>query len=127
MVNAQCTVHNTTAYTAVHLLLVSIRHYQHLLFINYTMYTMYVIHHVHKITLKKTMSTHINTCTLSCTCTIHAVYSSPPLIRTPLLPRNFVLIREVSFGEREHHMHFQYLLPRICVLYRGVSSLESVL
>ncbi len=27
------------------------------------------------------------------------------VIRTPLLPKNLVLIREVSFGEREHHMH----------------------
>ncbi len=35
------------------------------------------------------------------------------------MPRNSVLIREVSFGDREHHMHSQYLLPRICVLYRG--------
>ena len=43
------------------------------------------------------------------------------------MPRNSVLIREVSFGEREHHMHSQYLLPRICVLSRGVSSLKSVL
>ena len=54
-------------------------------------------------------------------------YSSPPLIGTPLLPNNSVLIREVSFGEREHYIHSQYLLPRICVLSREVSSLESVL
>ncbi len=54
-------------------------------------------------------------------------YSIPPLIRTPLLPNNSVLIREVSFGKREHHMHSQYLLPRICVLSRVVSSLESPL
>ncbi len=33
------------------------------------------------------------------------VYSGPPLIRTPLLPNNSVLIREVSFGEREHYIH----------------------
>ncbi len=58
--------------------------------------------------------------------TIH-IYSGPPLIRTPLLPSNSVLIREVSFGEREHYVHSQYLLPEICVLYRGVSSLQSVL
>ncbi len=32
-------------------------------------------------------------------------YSGPPLIRTPLLPNNSVLIREVSFGEREHYIH----------------------
>ena len=31
--------------------------------------------------------------------TVHV--SGPPLIRTPNLPNNFVLIREVSFGERE--------------------------
>ncbi len=33
------------------------------------------------------------------------VYSSPPLLRPPLLPNNSVLIREVSFGEREHYIH----------------------
>ena len=44
------------------------------------------------------------------------LYSSPPLIGTPLLPQKCVLIREVSFGEREHHMHSQYLLPKICVV-----------
>ncbi len=54
-------------------------------------------------------------------------YSSSPLIRTPLLPNNSLLLREVSFGEREHHMHSWYLLPRICILSRGVSSLGSVL
>ena len=32
-------------------------------------------------------------------------YSAPPLIRTPLLPNNSVLMREVSFGEREHYIH----------------------
>ncbi len=37
------------------------------------------------------------------TCII--VYSGPPLIRTPLLPSNSVLIREVSFGEGEHYIH----------------------
>ncbi len=31
--------------------------------------------------------------------------SSPLLIGTPLLPKSSVVIREVSFGEREHHMH----------------------
>ncbi len=36
-------------------------------------------------------------------------------------------MREVTFGEREQYMHSQYLLPRIGVLSRGVSSLESVL
>ncbi len=29
------------------------------------------------------------------------VYSGPPLTRTPFLPNKSVLIREVSFGERE--------------------------
>ncbi len=33
------------------------------------------------------------------------LYSGPPLIRTPLLPNNSVLIREVSFGEREYYIH----------------------
>ncbi len=41
--------------------------------------------------------------------------------------KQFVLIRDVSFGEREHHMHSWYLLPRNFVLHRGMSSLESVL
>ena len=27
--------------------------------------------------------------------------STPPVIRTPLLPKKSVLIREVSFGDRE--------------------------
>ncbi len=45
-------------------------------------------------------------------------YSSPPLIRTPLLTNNSVLTREVSFGEREHYIHSWYLLPRICVFSR---------
>ncbi len=35
------------------------------------------------------------------------MYNGPAPIRTPLLPSNSVLIREVSFGEREHHMHSQ--------------------
>ena len=50
-----------------------------------------------------------------------------PLIRTPLLPKNSVLIRVVSFVEREHHMHSKYLLPKVCVFYREVSFLEIVL
>ncbi len=45
-------------------------------------------------------------------------YGSPPLIGTPLLPNNSVLIREVSFGDREHHMYSQHLLPINCVLSR---------
>ncbi len=53
-------------------------------------------------------------------------YSSPPLTRTPLLPNNCVLIREVYFGEREYYIPSQCLLPRICILSRGWSSHESV-
>ncbi len=34
-----------------------------------------------------------------------SVYSSHPLIRTPLLPKKSVLVREVFFGEREHYMY----------------------
>ncbi len=30
------------------------------------------------------------------------IYSRPPVMRTPFLPNNSVLIRAVSFGEREH-------------------------
>ncbi len=45
-------------------------------------------------------------------------YSSPSLIRTSLLPSNYVLIREVSFGKREYYIHSWYLLPRICGLSR---------
>ncbi len=37
--------------------------------------------------------------------TAFSIYSGPPLIRMPLLPNNSVLIREVSFGEREHYIH----------------------
>ncbi len=50
-------------------------------------------------------------------------YSSPPLKGTSLLPNNFVLVREVSFGERKDHIYSWSLLPRICVLSRRVSSL----
>ncbi len=32
-------------------------------------------------------------------------YSGPPLMRTPLLPNNLVLVRMVSFGEREGYIH----------------------
>ncbi len=39
--------------------------------------------------------------------TVVALYS-------PLLPNNSVLIREVSFGEREHYLLPWYLLPRVC-------------
>ncbi len=51
----------------------------------------------------------------------------PHLIKTPLRPKNSVLIREVPFGEREYYIHSWYLLPRICVLSREMFSLESVL
>ncbi len=51
-----------------------------------------------------------------------------PIIGTLFLPNNSVLIREVSFGEREHQRHSQYLLPRIGVLSTDghVSCLENV-
>ncbi len=42
--------------------------------------------------------------------TLALYYSRPTLIRTPLLPKNSVLIREGSFCEKENHMHSQYLL-----------------
>ncbi len=46
-----------------------------------------------------------------------SMYSSPPLIRTPLLPTNSVLFREVSFGEREHHMQFPVVaVKNLCPL-----------
>ncbi len=53
-------------------------------------------------------------------------YSGPPLIRTPLLPNNCGFIEEGSFGE-ENYMYPQHLLRRICVLSRGVASLDCVL
>ena len=63
------------------------------------------------------------------------MHSSPPLIKTLLLSNNSVHIKhvlnmlktELFFGEKEHHMHSGYLLPRTCVFSRGMSSLESVL
>ncbi len=55
------------------------------------------------------------------------VYSSLPLIRTPLLTNHPLLIREVSFSEMEYHMYSWHLLPRNSVLSRGVPSLENVL
>ncbi len=59
---------------------------------------------------------------------IKDLHSNPPLIETPLLPNNCVLIREVSFGERKDYlyMHSQYLLARK-FSSRGVSSLECPL
>ncbi len=57
---------------------------------------------------------------------IDTLYTSPTLIGTPILSNNSVLIREVSYGEREHYMQYQYLLARTYVLSRGVSTLESV-
>ncbi len=41
-------------------------------------------------------------------------------------PGNSVLIREVTFGQREHHIHSLHQLWRIWVLSKGVSFLESV-
>ena len=63
----------------------------------------------------------------NCFCYMQFQYISPTLIRTPLLPQNSALIREVSLGERERYMHSLDLLPRNSVLSKGVSSLESVL
>ncbi len=55
------------------------------------------------------------------------VYSTPPLIATHLFSQTIVLIREVSFREREHYMHSQYF-KRICVLSTwGVLSRECPL
>ncbi len=34
-------------------------------------------------------------------------YSIPPLIGTPLLPKNSVVIREMFFGERQDYMQSQ--------------------
>ncbi len=46
--------------------------------------------------------------------TVRNIYSSTSLIGTPLLVNNSVLIREVSFGEREYMYQklSQYFLPR---------------
>ncbi len=43
---------------------------------------------------------------------------------TPVLigAHKSLLIREVSFGEREHHMHAQYWLPGVCILYGRLFS-----
>ncbi len=52
----------------------------------------------------------------------------PPLIVTQnLLPKNSVVIREVSFGGVGALHAFTVLDAKIWVLYRGVSFLESVL
>ncbi len=53
-----------------------------------------------------------------------SVYSGPPLIETPFLSNNSVLIRQVAFDEREHYMHSQYLL--LVSILEGC-SLSSVL
>ncbi len=55
-----------------------------------------------------------------------AVHHSPTNKDTPS-DKKLVLIREVSFGRRGHNMHSKYLLPKNCVLCRGVSFLKSVL
>ncbi len=47
------------------------------------------------------------------------MYSSPPLIRTVLPSNNSVLIREVSFAEREYHMHSRYLQPKFVSFLEG--------
>ncbi len=62
---------------------------------------------------------------LSCKVFVILKEHSLPLIGTPLLPSDSVLVSKVSFGEREHNMHLWYLLPKICVPSKGVSSLES--
>ncbi len=56
----------------------------------------------------------------------YLIYTVVPLVQTPLLPNNCVLIREVSCSKIEHRM-YSWHLPRICVLFRGVSSLKSVI
>ncbi len=43
---------------------------------------------------------------------------------TPSAPKKSVIIREVSFSESEHHMHSQYLLSKMYVLYTGVCVLS---
>ncbi len=53
-------------------------------------------------------------------------YITRSLIGTRLLPSNPALVREVPFGEREHHMNLQYLLPSMCVLSIRVWSLSFV-
>ncbi len=56
---------------------------------------------------------------LYCTQSGASIYNSPPLIRTPLLSNNSVLIREVSFGEREYCMYPRNLLSRIVSFLEG--------
>ncbi len=51
------------------------------------------------------------------------------VIRTPLLPNTSVLIREVSFREREQHIHFTVLdAKKLCPFKKGntVSSVENI-
>ncbi len=56
-------------------------------------------------------------------------YSSLLLIRTSLLPKKSVLIREVSFGARENHKHSQYmyLLPTFVYFIEGCPLRECPL
>ena len=55
-------------------------------------------------------------------------YRSPPLIRTPLLKQLSLITTQVFNGEREHFIHsLRIFCQRICILSRGVSSLDSVL
>ncbi len=37
---------------------------------------------------------------------LHSMYSSPSLIRSPYFPTNCGHIREVAFGERDKYMHW---------------------
>ncbi len=58
------------------------------------------------------------------------MYSSPPLIRTPLLSNNSVLIRERCPDEGKHYMHSQVLLliaKSVVSFYRGALSEEGPL
>ena len=62
----------------------------------------------------------------------HVNYSSPPVIRTPLLPKNSAIIRKVSFMPlvRWTWWSTTCIHSTCCqknVLYKGVSFLESVL
>ena len=53
-------------------------------------------------------------------------YSAPPSYRDTI-PNNFVLIREVSFGEREHHMHHSACWQEFVSFLEVCPLLESVL
>ncbi len=58
------------------------------------------------------------------------MYSSPPVIRTSLLPNSPVLIREVSFGEREHCILLVFPVvatKNVCPFWMGVFPRERPL